>query len=82
MVHFIGAGPWAPGPSPPSGGAVAPGRGGRDYLRGQPWQPCPPDHKRESCTVYDTSAGMTLEEVLAVMKADRVRRRDHTVRPP
>ena len=66
MVHFIGAGPGAPDLITLRGARLL-GEADVIIYAGSLVNPALLDHKKESCTVYD-SAGMTLEEVLAVME--------------
>ena len=66
MVHFIGAGPGAPDLITLRGARLL-GEADVIIYAGRLVNPALLDHKKESCTVYD-SAGMTLEEVLAVME--------------
>ncbi|MTQ96705.1 precorrin-4 C(11)-methyltransferase [Pseudoflavonifractor sp. BIOML-A16] len=66
MVHFIGAGPGAPALITLRGARLL-GEADVIIYAGSLVNPALLDHKKESCTVYD-SAGMTLEEVLAVME--------------
>ncbi len=66
MIHFIGAGPGAADLITVRGARLL---GGADVIiyAGSLVNPALLDHKKEGCAVYD-SAGMTLEEVLAVME--------------
>ena len=66
MIHFIGAGPGAADLITVRGARLL---GGADVIiyAGSLVNPALLDHKKEDCAVYD-SAGMTLEEVLAVME--------------
>ena len=66
MAHFIGAGPGAPDLITLRGARLL-GEADVIIYAGSLVNPALLDHKKESCTVYD-SAGMTLEEVLAVME--------------
>ena len=66
MVHFIGAGPGAPDLITLRGARLL-GEADVIIYAGSLVNPALLDHKKESCTVYD-SAGMTLEEVLAGME--------------
>ncbi|MBM6869451.1 precorrin-4 C(11)-methyltransferase [Pseudoflavonifractor phocaeensis] len=66
MIHFIGAGPGAADLITVRGARLL---GGADVIiyAGSLVNPALLDYKKEDCAVYD-SAGMTLEEVLAVME--------------
>ena len=66
MIHFIGAGPGAADLITVRGARLL-GEADVIIYAGSLVNPALLDYKKEGCAVYD-SAGMTLEEVLAVMK--------------
>ncbi len=66
MIHFIGAGPGGPDLITVRGARLL-GEADCIIYAGSLVNPALLDYKKEDCAVYD-SAGMTLEEVLAVMQ--------------
>lgn len=68
MIHFIGAGPGGPDLVTVRGARLL-GEADCIIYAGSLVNPALLDYKKEDCAVYD-SAGMTLEEVIAVMRGN------------